>query len=76
MSKGDVVAAVQAGNHELSAVKSCTKAGTGCSGCSNLLKRVVDQNPVRTLASKADKGCASTSPTAVRNFITWHGWAS
>ncbi|MCS3461830.1 nitrite reductase (NADH) large subunit [Aeromonas sp. BIGb0445] len=42
VSKGAVVAAVRAGNHELAAVKSCTKAGTGCGGCSNLLKQVVD----------------------------------
>ncbi|RWT05998.1 nitrite reductase large subunit NirB, partial [Aeromonas caviae] len=55
VSKGDVVAAVRAGNHELSAVKSCTKAGTGCGGCSNLLKQVVDQT-LADLGVEADKG--------------------
>ncbi|MNM84195.1 Nitrite reductase [NAD(P)H] [compost metagenome] len=55
VSKGDVVAAVRAGNHELAAVKSCTKAGTGCGGCSNLLKQVVDQT-LADLGVEADKG--------------------
>ena len=50
-----MVAAVRAGNHELSAVKSCTKAGTGCGGCSNLLKQVVDQT-LADLGVEADKG--------------------
>lgn len=43
VTKGDIVAAVKAGNHTLTEVKSCTKAGTGCGGCSNLVKQVVDQ---------------------------------
>ena len=43
VTKGDIVAAVKAGNHSLADVKSCTKAGTGCGGCSNLVKQVVDQ---------------------------------
>ena len=43
VTKGDIVAAVKAGNHTLADVKSCTKAGTGCGGCSNLVKQVVDQ---------------------------------
>ncbi|WP_429160217.1 nitrite reductase large subunit NirB [Aeromonas media] len=55
VSKGEVVAAVRAGNHELSAVKSCTRAGTGCGGCSNLLKQVVDQT-LADLGVEADKG--------------------
>ena len=43
VSKGAVVAAVRAGNQDVAAIKSCTKAGTGCGGCGNLLKQVVDQ---------------------------------
>ena len=42
VTKGDIVAAVKAGNHTLADVKACTKAGTGCGGCSNLVKQVVD----------------------------------
>ena len=55
VSKGEVVAAVRAGNHELSAVKSCTRAGTGCGGCGNLLKQVVEQT-LADLGVEADKG--------------------
>ncbi|HHP5492656.1 TPA: nitrite reductase large subunit NirB [Aeromonas veronii] len=43
VSKGDVVVAVRAGHHELGQVKAVTRAGTGCGGCSNLLKQVLDQ---------------------------------
>ena len=50
------MAAVQAGNHELSAVKSCTKAGTGCGGCSNLLSSRWWIRPWRILGVEADKG--------------------
>lgn len=42
VSKGDIVDAVAQGNCELSAVKSCTKASTGCGGCAALLKNVFD----------------------------------
>jgi len=42
VSKGDIVDAMDAGNCDLPAVKSCTKASTGCGGCAALLKNVVD----------------------------------
>ncbi|SET23006.1 nitrite reductase large subunit NirB [Thalassotalea agarivorans] len=42
VTKGDVVSAVQSGNTDLSDVKSCTKASTGCGGCAALLKNIVD----------------------------------
>jgi len=42
VSKGDIVEAMDAGNCDLPAVKSCTKASTGCGGCAALLKNVVD----------------------------------
>lgn len=43
VSKGAVVAAVRAGHQELGQIKAVTRAGTGCGGCSNLLKKVLDQ---------------------------------
>jgi len=43
VSKGAVAAAVRAGHHELGQIKAVTRAGTGCGGCSNLLKQVLDQ---------------------------------
>ena len=42
VSKGDVIDAIDSGAVELSAVKSCTKASTGCGGCAALLKTTFD----------------------------------
>ncbi|MGG7447570.1 nitrite reductase large subunit NirB [Kosakonia oryzendophytica] len=42
VSKGDIAAAVAGGCSELGAIKSCTKAGTGCGGCVPLLKQVME----------------------------------
>ena len=42
VSKADICAAVAAGCTELGAVKSCTKAGTGCGGCVPLVKQVME----------------------------------
>ena len=42
VSKGDIISAIDAGNMDLPAVKSCTKASTGCGGCAALLKNVFD----------------------------------
>jgi nitrite reductase (NADH) large subunit len=42
VSKGDVIEAINTGANDLSAVKSCTKASTGCGGCAALLKTTFD----------------------------------
>lgn len=42
VTKSDIVTKVHAGIHDLSELKSCTKAGTGCGGCSNMVKSVLD----------------------------------
>lgn len=42
VSKGDIVDAIEGGCMTVSDVKGCTKAATGCGGCSALLKSVVD----------------------------------
>ncbi|MDN4502417.1 nitrite reductase large subunit NirB [Alteromonadaceae bacterium BrNp21-10] len=42
VSKGDIIASIDAGNCDLPSVKSCTKASSGCGGCAALLKSVVD----------------------------------
>ncbi|MFT2090763.1 nitrite reductase large subunit NirB [Paraglaciecola sp. 2405UD69-4] len=42
VSKGDIIEAVDQGACDVSTVKGCTKAGTGCGGCAALLKTVVD----------------------------------
>ena len=41
VSKDDVCAAVGEGAHDLGAVKSCTKAGTGCGSCVPLVKDIL-----------------------------------
>ncbi|MEH6394705.1 nitrite reductase large subunit NirB [Pseudoalteromonas sp.] len=40
--KSDIISAIDNGANELGAVKTCTKASTGCGGCTALLKSVVD----------------------------------
>lgn len=42
VSKGDICHAVVAGATEMGAIKSCTKAATGCGGCSALVKQVME----------------------------------
>ncbi|MGK3141100.1 nitrite reductase large subunit NirB [Pantoea sp. C2G6] len=42
VSKGDICAAVKDGCSEMSSIKSCTKAATGCGGCSALVKQVME----------------------------------
>lgn len=42
VAKSDIVSAIDEGCCSLSDVKSCTKASTGCGGCTALLKNVVD----------------------------------
>lgn len=42
VTKGDLVTAIRAGAHELDVLKTQTKAGTGCGGCSNMVKTVLD----------------------------------
>ncbi|WP_368301429.1 nitrite reductase large subunit NirB [Kluyvera sichuanensis] len=42
VSKGDICHAVSNGATEMGAIKSCTKAATGCGGCSALVKQVME----------------------------------
>lgn len=42
VSKGDICQAVSAGASSIGAIKSCTKAATGCGGCSALVKQVME----------------------------------
>ncbi|HDY7998203.1 TPA: nitrite reductase large subunit [Vibrio vulnificus] len=43
VTKGDLISAIQAGAHELGELKAQTKAGSGCGGCSAMVKSVLDQ---------------------------------
>lgn len=42
VTKGDIIASIDAGATTVGEVKSCTKAGSGCGGCAALVKTVVD----------------------------------
>ncbi|SQK77458.1 Nitrite reductase [NAD(P)H] small subunit [Tatumella ptyseos] len=42
VSKGDISDAVRGGCTDMNALKSCTRAGTGCGGCVPLLKQVME----------------------------------
>ncbi len=42
VTKGDIIQAIDAGDTDLSSIKSTTKASTGCGGCAALLKNVAD----------------------------------
>jgi len=42
VNKGDIISVIDQGATEIAAVKSCTKASTGCGGCAALLKNVFD----------------------------------
>lgn len=42
VSKGDICAAVKGGCGEMSSIRSCTKAATGCGGCAALVKQVME----------------------------------
>lgn len=42
VSKGDICAAVQEGCSDMAAIKSCTKAATGCGGCATLTRQVME----------------------------------
>lgn len=43
VAKCDIISAIGAGVCDLASIKQCTKAATGCGGCSALLKSVVDE---------------------------------
>ncbi|NIY46755.1 nitrite reductase large subunit NirB [Cedecea colo] len=42
VSKADICAAVSGGAGDIGAIKACTKAATGCGGCSALVKQVIE----------------------------------
>ncbi len=42
VSKGDLVACIEAGATTIGEIKSSTKAGTGCGGCATMCKQILD----------------------------------
>lgn len=43
VTKGDLIGAIHAGAQDLTSLKTQTKAGTGCGGCSAMVKSVLDE---------------------------------
>ncbi|WP_137226792.1 nitrite reductase large subunit NirB [Shewanella sp. MEBiC00475] len=43
VTKGDIVESVNAGNHKIAEIKSCTRAASGCGGCAPLVQKIIDQ---------------------------------
>ncbi|PSW91770.1 nitrite reductase (NAD(P)H) [Photobacterium angustum] len=43
VTRGALISQVQQGCHELGEIKQVTKAGTGCGGCSSMVKQIVDE---------------------------------
>ncbi|EJK2113473.1 nitrite reductase large subunit [Vibrio navarrensis] len=43
VTKGDLIVAIHAGAQDLASLKAQTKAGTGCGGCSAMVKSVLDE---------------------------------
>ena len=71
VSKGDICQAVSNGATDIGAVKQCTKAATGCGGCSALVKQVMEfQLAAQGVEVKKDI-CGALRVLVVRRFTTW-----
>ncbi|WP_313655090.1 nitrite reductase large subunit NirB [Pantoea sp.] len=58
VSKGDIVRAVQGGSHTVAALKSTTRAGTGCGGCIPLITQVLNSELSRQGIAVTNHLCA------------------
>jgi nitrite reductase (NADH) large subunit len=70
VSKGDICQAVSAGASDMGAIKSCTKAATGCGGCSALVKQVMEYQ-LASQGVEVKKISANTSRTRARRSTIW-----
>ncbi|MBS6436647.1 nitrite reductase large subunit NirB [Pantoea sp.] len=61
VSKGEICAAVQAGCGDMAAIKQCTRAATGCGGCSALVKQVMEHQ-LATLGVEVKKDICEHFP--------------
>jgi len=78
VTKGDISRAVAGGCGELSDLKACTKAGTGCGGCVPLLKQVMEHE-LTTLGVEVKKDICSHFPYSrqeLYHLIRVHGLRS
>jgi len=57
VSKGEIVSCINQGEHTLSALQQTTNAGTGCGGCNQLVKQVLDTELLKLGHSVDDSLC-------------------
>lgn len=75
VSKGDICQAVNNGAGDMSAIKSCTRAATGCGGCSALVKQVMEYQlaeqgvEVKKTSANISRGRARDLPPVRVNHI-------
>ena len=69
VSKGDICRAVSAGCGDMASLKSCTKAATGCGGCSALVKQVMEHQ-LAAQGVEVKRIFASISPSPDKSSIT------
>lgn len=72
VSKGDICQAVNNGAGDMSAIKSCTRAATGCGGCSALVKQVIEYQ-LAEQGVEVKKTSANISRGRARRSTTWCG---
>lgn len=72
VSKGDICQAVNNGAGDMSAIKSCTRAATGCGGCSALVKQVMEYQ-LAEQGVEVKKTSANISRGRARRSTTWCG---
>jgi len=69
VSKGSIVDAIDGGCCTLGDIKACTKASTGCGGCSALLKSVVDYE-LEARGVSVDKSICEHFPLTRQDIFT------
>ncbi|MEP7054559.1 MAG: nitrite reductase large subunit NirB [Actinomycetota bacterium] len=57
VTKGQIAAAVAAGNHDVPALKKCTKAGTGCGSCVPLMAHLLKSELAKSGIEVSDRLC-------------------
>lgn len=72
VSKGDICQAVNNGAGDMSAIKSCTRAATGCGGCSALVKQVMEYQ-LAEQGVEVKKTSANISRGRARRSTIWYG---
>jgi nitrite reductase (NADH) large subunit len=78
VTKGELCGAIHDGAHSVGDLKTCTKAGTSCGSCVNLLKKLLDAEGIeqsKAVCEHFDQSRAElfeiASSTGIRDFTTF-----